>query len=574
MSLSRLGLPLPRSLRWQFTLALLAVMSLVVAAGLLAVGALQVNAETTHQLADDRLSKLEKSQELVRRALLIGREAERIAKSASADDLHVNHTAIIDHLQRLDRLVEDLVASSDDPTVLNLHQSAQLFRNNIHIAAELREGIVSGRRGTPGDLANLHRVNDSLQWQATAMAVAAQDILRRHSEEYRDAVDRLVRVSQRDQARVLYLLIGSLILAWLVSHYLLGWRLLRRLGQVSQHLRRSDGIDASQSLPVHGDDEIADMARAVEQFLADRRRLAEAHAALTIERERQEELIAKLAQAQNQLLQSEKLAAIGQLAAGVAHEINNPIGFVSSNLGTLKRYVVTLLEVQAAYEAAEVDLPAARRAIIAELRQRADLEFVREDTSALVQESIEGLQRVTRIVQDLKNFAHVDEAEVQWADLEQGLDSTLNVAWNEIKYKAEVIKDYGGVPKVECIASQINQVFMNLLVNAAQAIQEKGRITLCTRQNGDCVVIEITDTGCGISPEHQKKIFDPFFTTKPVGKGTGLGLSLAYGIIKKHGGRIDVDSEVGVGTTFRVTLPIRAVKSFDSSTTSAHPRPD
>ncbi|MDQ5945319.1 MAG: two-component system, NtrC family, sensor kinase, partial [Pseudomonadota bacterium] len=162
------------------------------------------------------------------------------------------------------------------------------------------------------------------------------------------------------------------------------------------------------------------------------------------------------------------------------------------------------------------------------------------------------------IVQYLKDFSHADEGNFAWADLHHGIDSTLNIVANEVKYKADVVKEYGTLPQVMCSASQLNQVFMNLLVNAAHAMpaDRRGHITIRTRLEDGQVVLEFTDDGSGIAPENLKRIFDPFFTTKPVGKGTGLGLSLSYGIIEKHGGRITVESTVGVGTTFRITLPV------------------
>ena len=271
----------------------------------------------------------------------------------------------------------------------------------------------------------------------------------------------------------------------------------------------------------------------------------------------QQLLIKKLETAHNQLLQSEKMAAIGQLAAGVAHEINNPVGFVNSNLGTLQRYVNDLLKLLAAYEQLEGALTDEVRGDLARLKQKIDAAYLREDVDKLLSESMDGLRRVKRIVQDLSDFSHAGASEKQWANLEQGLDSTLNVVWNELKYKAEVVKEYTGIPEVECIPSQLNQVFMNLLVNAAHAIDEHGRITLRTGQEGENVWVEVEDTGTGIKPEHMKRIFEPFFTTKPVGKGTGLGLSLSYGIVKKHGGRIEVRSELGKGSTFRIYLPLK-----------------
>ncbi|WP_366522050.1 PAS domain S-box protein [Candidatus Accumulibacter sp. ACC003] len=271
------------------------------------------------------------------------------------------------------------------------------------------------------------------------------------------------------------------------------------------------------------------------------------------------ELNGKLEEAQNQLLQSEKMASVGQLAAGVAHEINNPVGFVNSNLGSLRGEVGGLLRVIDAYREADAILAEhpAVLAAINEARQAADLDYVRDDVGTLIDESLAGLQRVRKIVQDLKDFSRIDAAEWQFADLEAGLDSTLNIVWNEIKYKAELRKEYAGVPEVECIAAQINQILLNLLVNAAHAIEQRGTISLRTGCTGDDVWVEVEDSGKGIAPEHLPRIFEPFFTTKPVGQGTGLGLSLSYGIAKRHGGRIEASSELGVGSRFRLLLPAK-----------------
>ncbi len=276
----------------------------------------------------------------------------------------------------------------------------------------------------------------------------------------------------------------------------------------------------------------------------------------TMAREQREltALLQKVEEAQNQLLQSEKMAAIGQLAAGVAHEINNPVGFVNSNMGTLKTYTAQLFEVIDAYEAVAAGAPASR---LAEAKRAADLAFLREDLPQLIDESQEGLSRVTRIVQDLKDFSHIDEAGQQEADLNAGIESTLNVVWNEIKYKADIVRELGDIPPVLCAPAQINQVFMNILVNAAQAIETHGTITLRSGTQNGHVWFEIEDNGKGIPEEVRKRIFEPFFTTKPVGKGTGLGLSISYDIVvKKHGGSLDVRSEPGKGSCFRITLPI------------------
>jgi len=266
----------------------------------------------------------------------------------------------------------------------------------------------------------------------------------------------------------------------------------------------------------------------------------------------------RLEQAHNQLLQSEKLASIGQLAAGVAHELNNPIGFVHSNLGTLDGYVRDLMFIIEAYATALAEGgESLARTRMDQIRKERDFDYVQQDIFQLVSESRDGLDRLRRIVQDLKTFARVGSQDWEYADLNQGLESTLNIVWNELKYKCTVVKELAVLPPVYCQVSQLNQVFMNLLVNAGHAIEVKGEITLRSRLADDgMVVIEVIDTGKGIPPENMARIFDPFFTTKPVGKGTGLGLSLSYTIVQSHQGRIEVESQPGQGTTFRVILPV------------------
>jgi signal transduction histidine kinase len=192
------------------------------------------------------------------------------------------------------------------------------------------------------------------------------------------------------------------------------------------------------------------------------------------------------------------------------------------------------------------------------LRGQTDLDFLRTDIAALIGESRDGLERVRRIVQDLKSLSR-DGTDEAWEliDLRTTLESTLNIARNEIKYKAQVETRYGEMPEIECLPSRLNQVFLNLLVNAGQSIVDKGRITITTGTEGDEGWVAIEDTGCGIPKDHLNRIFDPFFTTKPIGQGTGLGLSVSYAIVRKHGGRIEVDSEVGRGSRFTVRLPLR-----------------
>jgi signal transduction histidine kinase len=267
------------------------------------------------------------------------------------------------------------------------------------------------------------------------------------------------------------------------------------------------------------------------------------------------------------------MASIGQLAAGVAHEINNPLGYVHSNLGTLSNYLRDVLRVIEAYEEAEPAETSETPAWVAvrSVKRSVDLEYVRKDMLELVAESQEGIRRMEKIVGDLKDLSRA-EPDDDWAlaDLHRGLESTLNIVNNEIKYKAIVEKEYGDLPRIECRSSQLNQVFMNLLVNASQAIAERGVIRVVTGVQGSEVWVDIIDNGVGIAPELMARIFDPFFTTKPIGTGTGLGLSLSYRIVQRHRGRIEVDSKPGEGTRFRVWLPIRQLPKGVQPDTSAH----
>ncbi len=275
--------------------------------------------------------------------------------------------------------------------------------------------------------------------------------------------------------------------------------------------------------------------------------------------------LASLAGTQEQLMRSGKMASIGQLAAGVAHEINNPIGYVHSNLGSLQEYLHSLFQLIEAYERAlRAPDPRAMLPELEDIRKRCDFEFIRVDLPQLMAESRQGIERVTQIVRNLKEFSYSDRDQ-SWrsADLHAGLESTINIVWNELKYKVTLERHYGKLPPVQCRLSELNQVFMNMLLNASQAIEDRGTITISTGVEGEEVWVQFEDTGEGMPEDVQQNIFDPFFTTKPVGSGTGLGLSISYGIVKSHNGRIDVSSTHGLGSCFRITLPIRQPVSHD-----------
>jgi len=265
----------------------------------------------------------------------------------------------------------------------------------------------------------------------------------------------------------------------------------------------------------------------------------------------------ELKSTQTKILQQEKMASIGQLAAGIAHEINNPTGFISSNLGTLDKYMVRISDfIHTQSEIIKSLNNKDAMDIIEKKQQELKIDFVLKDIKDLVKESLDGAERVKKIVQDLKSFSRVDDDEYTHADINECIESTLNIVWNELKYKAKVNKDYNDIPLTKCYPRQLNQVFMNILINASQAIEKNGEIGIRSWQQDGSIYVSISDTGSGIPEENLDKIFEPFFTTKEVGKGTGLGLSISYDIIKKHGGDIKVESVKGKGTAFTVSIPL------------------
>lgn len=282
-----------------------------------------------------------------------------------------------------------------------------------------------------------------------------------------------------------------------------------------------------------------------------------------------ESAYSELKAAQSQMLQREKMASIGQLAAGVAHEINNPMGFIISNLGTLGKYTEKLREFiwileEGIKECQSVKVSEDQDLKIANSRRSLKIDYIHDDIGSLIKESLDGAQRVRKIVQNLKTFSRLDEAEYQMVDMNEELERVINILWNELKYKATLKRGYGDIPKTECNPGQLGQVFMNLLVNAADAIEEHGEITVKTWHEAGNIHVSISDTGSGIPEDKLGRIFEPFFTTKEVGKGTGLGLSIAYDIIKKHKGEITVKSDVAKGTLFTIRIPVVEARGENS----------
>lgn len=291
------------------------------------------------------------------------------------------------------------------------------------------------------------------------------------------------------------------------------------------------------------------------QNVLDRRRLLQENIFYRTKLENKlSEQAEKLRASQSLLVQQEKLAAIGQLAAGIAHEINNPLGFVSSNLNTLQKYIGKIADYKNAIDELSSNPLTELHQELLDLKRKNKLDSLLEDLPDLITESIEGTEKIKIIVQSLKTFSRTDNDKKVVLDVNECLESAITVVWNEIKYNSKLERNFSELPPIMGYPQQLAQVFMNLLVNASHAIESKGMIKAKTWAEDDQLIVTISDNGCGIADKDLCKIFDPFFTTKPPGKGTGLGMSIASDIVRKHDGRIEVESVVGKGTTFTVKL--------------------
>ncbi len=357
-------------------------------------------------------------------------------------------------------------------------------------------------------------------------------------------------------------------------------------GQLKELRRAAKGIargDLNVNVPVKGRDEIADVAKAFNSMAKNlriasdkrnqaERELQELNQSLEARVERRTAQLearnkqlsaanAEIKAAQAQLLQSEKMASLGLLAAGVAHEINNPMSFVISNISTLERYQACYQWLLTHYRSLANEPDVEKRSALLEQinakEQEFDMSFIEEDIDDLLKDTQEGSLRVKEIVKGLKEFSHVDQDNKQVLyDINQCIESTLKVVNSKLKYHCELKLDLQPVPKILIAVGEMNQVFLNILVNASQAVKEEGIIQVSSRLEDGQIVIEVKDNGEGIKPDVLTKIFDPFFTTKSVGKGSGLGLSISYGIVEEHGGTIKVSSALGVGSCFRIELPV------------------
>ena len=257
---------------------------------------------------------------------------------------------------------------------------------------------------------------------------------------------------------------------------------------------------------------------------------------------------------ESQLIQNAKMASLGELVAGIAHELNNPLSFINANLGNLKKFFLKILGLIEAYD--QMDIPSKAKEEVEKKKAAIKFDYLQKRIGEMLERSSIGADRMRKIIQDLKIFSRLDAAEFAEADINGAIDTTLNIMYNEYKNRIEIKKEFGDLPPVKCYVARLNQVFMNLLINACQVIEGNGEIRIRTGSENGMVKIQISDTGGGIPENVIERIFDPFFTTKPVGQGTGLGLSISHGIIKQHNGEISAESTLGKGTMFTVKIPV------------------
>jgi signal transduction histidine kinase len=451
-------------------------------------------------------------------------------------------------------------------------------------ARRTEAGTFSGQDITGSPVLEMIKHSDTGQYRETSMM---DGISRLHS--YRSLREYpLTVVVGLGEAEVLekfrermarYFWVAGLVCLGIIVSAILLLRLIARQKGYEEDLRSArELLEAKVELRTHELSAVNEELTVMnEQYLALNEELQAMNRELSVEvaeRRRTEEELRKstaelaatyseLQTVQMQAYQQDKMASIGQLAAGVAHEINNPMAFVISNLESLKEYLGRLTHfISVQEEAVSGFVPKGREEAalinkVEDARQALKIDYVLQDVNNLIGETLEGADRVKEIVQDLKGFARV-ESESRPANINDGLESAINIVWNEMKYKAELTKELGELPPTRCNIGQMNQVFMNILMNAVQAIDKWGKIAVKTWAEGGYIFVSIADTGCGIPPQVLNNIFEPFFTTKEVGKGTGLGLSVAYDIVKRHGGEISVTSAPGKGATFTIIIPVVA----------------
>lgn len=347
-----------------------------------------------------------------------------------------------------------------------------------------------------------------------------------------------------------FTVVGTIIFLLVITILFASNTILRPLNDLLEALQDMQSGDKMVEIPIKSETEIGLLAESFNQMS---RKVTQARLELKKKISELEKANSEIQEAQSRLIHSSKMVSLGQLVAGVAHELNNPIGFIYSNMTHLREYSEKLLKL--------ADVAEHQPEKLVEAKKNLDIDFIREDLPKLVASCEDGARRTRDIVLGLRNFSRLEESKLKEIDINESIDSTLNLLAGEIKNRLQIVKDYGSIPLVSCYANQVNQVIMNILSNAAQAVDGNGNIWISTRlieriARPKMVQISFQDSGHGMTNDVMEKIFDPFFSTKGVGQGTGLGLSISYGIIKSHGGDITVKSQIGIGTEFIVTLPV------------------
>lgn len=352
-----------------------------------------------------------------------------------------------------------------------------------------------------------------------------------------------------------FTVVGAIIVLLVVLSFIASKVLLTPMYDVLNAIEGADFDKGLLEVPTSNETELGLLAEAFNDLS---RRTVDSQKALKDKIQELEKANNEIRETQAKLVHTAKMASLGQLVAGVAHELNNPIGFIYSNMSHLREYSQKLIHLIEVAEKRPNDLK--------EEIEKADLGYISEDLPKLISSCEDGARRTRDIVLGLRNFSRLEEAQIKQVDIHEGLEDTLQLLTGELKNRIKVVRSFEALPKINCYPSQLNQVFMNVLSNAAQAIENEGEIHITTKSlSNNRVEVIIRDTGPGMSKATLDKIFDPFFTTKSVGNGTGLGLSISYGVIQKHGGEILVSSELGKGTEFRIILPVDGPADFKKS---------
>ncbi len=461
----------------------------------------------------------------------------------------ISYTKVINNKGKLDGYLQEVVRV-DEEFILNLKKRYALeffiLDKDLKVIQSTEKDFLGVKSDVfkRGDFQNVKYLE--LQNRGSTFAMLIRSLETKENKIYlglatsqEDILATTSRINKAVFTVVAIVIVFVLIVIWIVSRALFG-----PLNSLIQAVKKLEGGENPYILH-EASTEIGELTKSFNEMS---KKVTHVQNELTSKVRELEQTNKELQEAQSQLVHSAKMSSLGQVVAGVAHELNNPIGFIHSNMNHLKEYSDQLIGMIHEIEKKPSD--------IEEIKKKVDFEYMEKDLPQLIKSCEDGAKRVRDIVLNLRNFSRTDENDRKEFNLEEGLESTLNILTSDIKGRITIHREYGKIPNIFCYPGQINQVFMNIITNAIQSIEGKGDIWIQTAQKGLEVRVSVKDSGKGIPKDIQDHIFDPFFTTKPVGQGTGLGLSISYGIIQKHNGRIEVESEEGHGTTFTIVLPL------------------